>query len=217
MKNLVFIAMHGTGKGTQCNLLKKNCGFIHISTGELFRQRIKQGDQLGTDIAKTINNGHLVSNEVVLTLLEEFIVSNKLNSGIIFDGYPRNTVQAQQLDNLMQKLNTQIDLAIYLEIPKEEALKRTLGRLICPKCNKTYNMYYNETKPHNKNLCDNCNIELEKRTDDTQQAFNSLYDVFIKETKPILKYYEEKGVLKVIDAGQTPNNIFEQIKKCLND
>ena len=108
----------------------------------------------------------------------------------------------------MNSLNQKIDLAIYLEIPKEEAMKRTFGRLNCPQCNASYNKFYDFLKPKKDGICDKCGAELIGRSDDTEEAFNNLFDVFLDSTYPILDYYKKRGVLKTIDACQKTEDIF---------
>lgn len=217
MKNIVIVAPHGTGKGTQCDLLKSKYGYNHISTGDLFRQTIKKQDEFAKSLEATINSGKLVSDEIVLEMLKNHMKDNNLTQSIIFDGFPRTLNQAKSLDALMQDLGSQIDLVIYLEIAKEEALKRTLGRLVCPECKRSYNKFYDYLKPQKDNICDNCNVELQGRSDDTEEAFNSLFDVFLNDTMPILEYYQDKGVLVKVDASMTQNEIFAKIEESLKE
>ncbi len=212
MKNIIFIAPHGTGKGTQCEFLEKEYNFLHLSTGDLIRQQIAKQDDLGKKLNDIVSKGQLVSDDIVLEMLKKYLEDNKEEKGIIFDGYPRTLNQAYALDELMQNLNEKIDHVFYLEISKEEALKRTLGRMICPNCGKSYNEYYPNLQPKVESICDKCQSPLEKRHDDTEEAFNSLFDVFIKQTMPILNYYEKQNILKKIDASLTKEEIFKIIK-----
>ena len=217
MINIVFIAPHGTGKGTQCNFLKSKYGFKQISTGEIIRNTIQKQDSFALELKKTINSGKLVSDGVVLDLLTNYLKGLDIKDGIIFDGYPRNLNQAILLDEMLKSLNTQVDLVVYLNITKEEALKRTMGRLLCSKCNKSYNIYYDYLKPKNEGMCDECNGVLKQRDDDTEEAFNRLFEVFLNDTYPILNYYKAKNILVEIDASQTSEKIFEDIEKKLNE
>lgn len=215
MKNIVFIAQHGTGKGTQCNLLKEKYNFNHLSTGDLVRNAIKKQDDFGKSLEKTINSGKLVSDDIILKMLGDYLNQNTNDFGIIFDGFPRNLNQAKELDKLMNSLNMKVDLVFYLKISKDEALKRTLGRLICPKCKKSYNKYYDNLKPKKDNICDECGTILNSRSDDNEETFNNLYDVFIEETQPVLDYYDSCGVLKTIDASLDALEIFKEIEKVI--
>ncbi len=215
MKNIVFIAQHGTGKGTQCELLKEKYQLDHLSTGDLIRDAIKKQDEFGKSLENTINQGKLVSDDIILEMIKNYIQNHKNTNGIIFDGFPRNLNQAKCLDKLLNDMYLKLDKVFYLEISKEEALKRTLGRLTCPNCKKSYNKNYNNLKPKQDGICDECGSKLVSRSDDNEEAFNNLYDVFINETKPILNYYENNGVLKTIDASLDKDEIFKNIEKVI--
>ena len=215
MKNIVFIAPHGTGKGTQCNYLVEKYNYAHISTGELIRATIKKQDDFAKELETVINSGQLVSDEIVLEMIKNHLQENNIKGNIVFDGYPRTLNQAKSLDELMESLNQKIDLAIYLEIPKEEAMKRTFGRLNCPKCGASYNKFYDFLKPKVEGICDKCGEPLVGRSDDTEEAFNNLFEVFLNDTYPILDYYKTKNVLKTIDACQNMEDIFKEIEESL--
>ena len=217
MKNIIFIAPHGTGKGTQCDLLKEKYHFAHLSTGNLFREKMSQDTPLTKELKEVINSGKLVSDDIVLKMLEEYLEEHQYEEGIIFDGFPRTLNQAQKLDELMSNLNEKITKVIYLEITKDEALKRTLGRLICPNCGKSYNKFYDNLKPQIEGICDNCEASLTSREDDTKEAFESLFDVFMKDTLPILDYYQEKNILTKIDASLNQEEIFKEVEKSIKE
>lgn len=217
MKNIIFIAVHGTGKGTQCDLLTEKYKFNHLSTGELIRKAIKKQDDFAKDLEKTINSGKLVSDEVVLDLINGYIATNQSGEGIIFDGFPRTLNQALALDKLLANKKQKIDNVFYLEIAKEEALKRTMGRLICSNCQKSYNKFYDNLKPKQAGICDVCGGKLEQRSDDTEEAFNKLFDTFLEETLPILDYYEDKNILTKIDASMNQEDIFKKVEEKLKE
>lgn len=220
MINVVFIAPHGTGKGTQCAYLEKEYELNHLSTGDLVRNAIKKQDALAKELEITINSGKLVSDEIVLGMIKDYLKKLDNQNGVIYDGYPRNIKQAQALDNLLKELNQKLDLVFYLEIPKEEAFKRTLGRLTCPNCQSSYNKFYEKLKPKKDNICDNCGAVLTARSDDNEETFNKLFDVFLNDTLPILDYYQEKNILRKIDATQDKDAIYEEVRKeieALND
>ncbi len=217
MKNIIFIAPHGTGKGTQCHLITEKFGFKHLSTGDLIRSAIKKQDAFAKELEKTINSGALVSDEIVLEMLKDYLKANEQAKGIIFDGYPRTLNQAFALDELMNELQEKIAKVFYLEITKEEALKRTMGRLICPNCQQSYNKFYENLKPQKAGICDKCGSSLITRDDDTEEAFNNLFEVFMKQTLPILDYYQNKGILKKIDASKTQEEMFKEVEEEINE
>lgn len=213
--NIVFIAPHGTGKGTQCDKLVSKYNYNHISTGELIRKELKKENDFSKEIKSIIDQGKLISDEIVLDLIKNYLLENNISGNIIFDGYPRTIDQAKTLDELMTSLNQKIDLVVYLKISKEEAMKRTFGRLTCPNCGKSYNKYYEDLMPQEEGICDDCKGQLVARSDDTKEAFESLFKVFLEDTYPILDYYKEKGILKVIDASLNIDEIFKLIEESL--
>ena len=217
MKNIIFIAPHGTGKGTQCDLITKEFGFKHLSTGDLIRKAIKKQDAFAKELEETINSGKLVSDDIVLKMIKDYLEENKNAQGIIFDGYPRTLNQAYALDELMANIKETINVVFYLDITKEEALKRTLGRLICANCQKSYNKFYEGLKPKQEGICDVCGGTLTSRGDDTEEAFNNLFDVFMEQTLPILDYYQNKNILEKIDASKTQEEMFQKINEKIKE
>ena len=217
MKNLIFIAPHGTGKGTQCDLLVQKYNYNHIATGNMIREAISKNDDFSDKLKNIIDSGKLVDDDIILKMLNNYLEKNNLSTSIVFDGYPRNLNQALDLEKLMSQKRIKIDLVIYLKIDKEEALKRTLGRQFCPNCQRSYNIYYQDLKPKQENICDVCNTNLENRSDDTKETFDKLFNVFLKETEPVLKYYQEKNILKIIDASKSKEEIFAIIEESISD
>ena len=215
MKNIIFIAPPAAGKGTQSDLLVKKYGYIHISTGDLLRDEMKNKTELGIRITDVMESGGLVSDEIVTELLRNRLSRDDVKSGFILDGYPRNIAQAQILDNLVKELNLNIDVVLYLEMSSEIAMKRALGRITCPKCGRGYNKYEDVLKPINESLCDDCNIELVSRTDDTEETFKTRFDTYIKNTEPLLNYYKEEGLLNIIDNSGTPDETFQNIESVI--
>jgi len=200
-KNIIFIAPPAAGKGTHSEILKQKYNLAHISTGDLLREEAKKDNDLGKYLKEQMTSGNLISDEIVTKLLEERLQSDDCNNGYILDGYPRNINQANILDNLLIKLNKQINYVFYLSIDKDIAMKRACGRLGCPKCGKIYNTYFDEMKPSISNICDKCGVELNHRDDDNVESFNKRFDTYINSTKPLLKYYENKNLLFTIDSG----------------
>lgn len=215
MKNIIFIAPPAAGKGTQSDLLVKKYGYIHISTGDLLRNEVRCGTELGKSIDEVIKNGALVSDEIVTELLRKRLSSNDITNGFILDGYPRNVAQAITLDNLLQELNIQTPKAIYLEMDETLAMHRALGRVTCPKCNRGYNKYEDAVKPKIGGLCDDCGEALTSRSDDTEETFKIRYESYIKSTLPLLKYYEDLGILSIVDNSGTPESTFIKIEEVI--
>lgn len=213
MKNIIFIAPPAAGKGTQSKFLVDKYNYKHISTGDLLRNEISKNNPLASEIKKNINSGKLVPDDIVSKLLEQELTNYK--GPFIFDGYPRNISQAENLERILSKLNIDLGISIYLDVKLEEAIKRATGRLICSNCNKSYNKYNEDMKPKVDNICDLCLVNLTLRTDDTKEAYQKRYETFITETSPLLKYYEDKGLLNIINNPVSPEETFKKIENII--
>lgn len=216
MRNIIFIAPPAAGKGSVSDYLVKSFGYTHISTGDLLREEIKSGSELGKEIDELISSGNFVSDEVIIKM-----VSSKLDALkdklFILDGFPRTLVQAHKLDEMFENNDVSNVIAIYLDINIEEATKRVLGRMICPKCKKSYHKFNKEFVPKVENICDICGVELEHRSDDNEETFKARFDAYIKNTSPIIDFYRDKGILYEVNAMQTAQNMFNDVVECAND
>lgn len=208
--NIILIAPPAAGKGTQSELICNKYDIKHISTGDLIRTVINSNDEKSIELKKTIGQGKLVSDEFVLDLIKDEI---KDGNSYIFDGFPRTVNQAKLFDELLEKLNEKIDYVIYLDINKEMASKRILGRLSCSNCGKVYNDQIEESMPKINGICDDCNIELSKRNDDNEETFNKRFDTYMSETKPLLDYYKDR--LYIVDSSLNKYEIFKQIENII--
>lgn len=208
---IIFIAPPAAGKGTQSNLLSNEFNIEHISTGDLLREEIKSGNK---ELQSIIESGKLVNDELILSILAKKIDS--LDSYIL-DGFPRTINQAISLDGLLKSKNEKIDYVIYLSVDKEIAKKRILGRISCPKCGSVYNTMIEGMNSKIDMICDNCNSELTKRIDDTEETLSTRYDTYIRKTEPLIEYYKNKGVLYQIDSSKDTMTVYNDIKNILND
>ena len=215
MRNIIFIAPPAAGKGTQSDLLVKKYGYAHISTGDLLRNEVSSGTELGKKLDDILKSGSLVSDEIVTELLKKRLEADDIQNGFILDGYPRTVNQAISLTDLAKELNIDLGVAVYLDMDKETAMHRALGRVTCPKCKRGYNKYEEILKPKVDMICDDCNVELTSRSDDNEETFINRFDTYLENTKPLLNYYEELGILNVIDNGGTPNETFEKIESVI--
>ena len=213
MKNVIFIAPPAAGKGTQSELLVKEFNYNHISTGDLLREKQNDGSVLGNKIKELLKSGALVDNEIVTELLKEKL--NKIDGPFILDGYPRNIEQANTLNKILNELNKKIDIVIYLNVDSDTAMKRALGRISCPKCNRIYNKYNEDMMPKIDNICDDCGVELLGRSDDNEESFKVRFETYLNNTKPLLDFYKNEGKLVVIDKIDTPNDTFREVKKVI--
>jgi len=218
MKNIIFIAPPAAGKGTQAKLVSIEYNIPHISTGDLLREEMAKKTEIGLSIKKDMEEGNLVSDEVITTLLKNRITKSDCSKGYILDGYPRNLSQAKLYNNLLEDLNYDENIVIFFDIDKETALKRTVSRIICPNCGSSYNLEIEDLKPKKANICDRCNHELKTRTDDTEKVFIHRFDTYINSTKDLIEYYRNLGLLHKIEvSNKDVNTIFEEVKEILND
>lgn len=215
MKNIIFVAPPAAGKGTCSEYLKSKFNYNHVSTGDLLREARIKGDDLSKKIASIMDSGGLVSDDIVLELLQNKLNQMDKNSKFILDGYPRNILQAQTLDKIFEESNIDDYVVIYLNIDVNEALKRTLSRLVCPNCKKGYNKYSTELKPKVDGICDDCSSALITRSDDNEETFKIRFDNYMKETENVLKYYQEKNKLVTIDANDNIDSILSNIERVI--
>ena len=215
MKSIIFIAPPAAGKGTQSKLVSEKYNIPHISTGDLLRSVIESGSDLGKSIKAEIDKGHFVSDELILELLKQRLSNDDCKNGYILDGYPRNINQAKEYDKLLESLNKELGYVILLELDKETAKKRIVGRLSCKKCGTVYNELIEDTMPKNIGMCDKCNIELSKRNDDNEETFEERFNTYLKQTEPLINYYENKGCLYRVNSGVRKERIFEEIVRII--
>ena len=197
--NIVIFGPPGAGKGTQSKFIVKKFNLFQLSTGELLRNEIINKTQLGLNISSTMNSGNLVSDNIVSDLIEKYISNNNFNDRLIFDGYPRNISQAENLNLLLKKYNKKLDLVLKLSVPIDIIKKRITGRSICSICGKIYNEFFNPA-PINANCCSS--KYLQKRSDDTLDIAISRYENYEKNIKPVTDFYKETKLLKVVN-GET--------------
>lgn len=218
MKNIIFIAPPAAGKGTQAKLVSTEYNIPHISTGDLLREEMNKGSQIGNSIKKDIESGNLVSDEVITTLLKNRITKSDCSNGYILDGYPRNLLQAKIYDDLLKELGIDNPVVFFFDIDRKTALKRTVSRIICPNCGSSFNLMIEGLKPKKENICDRCNSKLQTRTDDTEEVFIHRFDTYLKSTKDLIEYYQNKGLLHKIDvSNKDVETIFEEVKEILNN
>jgi adenylate kinase len=217
MKNIIFVAAPAAGKGTQSDLLVKKYGYAHISTGDLLREEVASGSEFGAELKKIMESGSLVSDETVTELLRKRLECDDVNNGFILDGYPRNVAQAETLDKLLESLGKKVDVCISLDMDMDTALKRALGRISCPQCGACYNKYFDAMKPKEEGICDNCGSTLTSRSDDNEETFKVRFNSYVENTKPLLKYYEDKGILFMVDNSGSADNTFGQIESVINN
>ena len=207
MKNIIFIAPPAAGKGTHSKKLVDKYNYVHISTGDMLREVIQTGSELGLEVKSIIDQGKLVSDELIIKLINNKLTDIK-GKPFILDGFPRTLSQAESLDSIVDNDYE----VIYLDIDKETAIKRIEGRLTCS-CGASYNINEAAFRPQIEGICDKCGSKLVKRDDDNALAFAVRYDTFLENTKPLYEYYEKKNKLHVIDVNKDASEIFDEISR----
>jgi adenylate kinase len=208
---IILFGPPGAGKGTQAKLLSDYLRIPHISTGDILRAQVKQGSLLGNKARSFMDKGELVPDELVTDMLFDNIRKQDVNKGFILDGFPRNVSQAKDLSNTLKDLGCQINLALYFETSKEVVVKRLSGRIVCKKCGRNYHVV--NMPPKRKMICDDCSTELYQREDDKEETvINRLY-VYLKQSMPVLGYYEKEGKLKRINGDAEANQVFGSLKE----
>ena len=210
--NVIFFGAPGSGKGTQAQNIAKKFNLHQVSTGDLLRIEIKKKNDVGKKIEEIINRGELVNDDIVNKLLENFITNRNYRNRIIFDGYPRNITQAESLELILNRNNQSINFIFHLKVIREIIEKRILGRIICEKCNKIMNEYFNKEEIDNHECGKNY---FKKREDDNQETIISRYDEYIKKTKPVLDFYSSRSYFHEIDGSEKIQAITDKIEQIL--
>ncbi len=217
MNNIIFIAPPAAGKGTVSDFLIKNYNYKHLSTGDMLRTEIASGSDFGKEINKIIQAGNLVSDDIMIRLVKEQLVSLS-NQAFILDGFPRTLEQAKSLDEMLISLGVTNNIVISLDIDYDLALKRVLGRVNCPKCGRSYNIYFEEMKAKKDNICDDCELELTKRADDNEESFKRRFDTYIENARSIKEYYKAKNLLREIMVDNNQTRVLQEVvKEAKND
>ncbi len=211
--NIVFLGPPGAGKGTQAKKIVEKYNIPQISTGDMFREHLSKGTELGQKAKEYMDKGQLVPDEIVLGMVEERLKQPDCDKGFILDGFPRTVPQAEALDQLLEKMGKKIDYAIAIDVPDEELIKRLTGRRTCKNCGMMYHIMFKPPKEEGK--CDKCGGELYQRADDNEETVRNRLRVYHEQTEPIIQFYEKKGVLYRIDGIGSIDEIFERIVNVL--
>lgn len=209
---LVFLGYPGSGKGTQAKMLSERKNFIHISTGDLFREEISKNSELGLKVKGYISQGKLVPDDITLKIIEDKIQNT--NSSIIFDGFPRTVAQAEGLDNMLEKFSMQVDKVIFFEVDEKEVVRRISARRFCPNCQAIYNLITNPPKIEGK--CDKCGADLAIREDDKESVVMKRIEVYKDLTSPLISYYRTQGIFYIVNASLPQEEVYLQIENILD-
>jgi adenylate kinase len=205
---IVLLGAPGAGKGTQAEQLVKRYGIPSISSGDILRDQVQRGTELGRLADPIMRAGQLVPDTVLNPMIEDRLAQPDCARGFILDGYPRTVAQAQALDALMKKKNVSPRI-ILLEVSRDSLFKRLTGRRTCPKCNRIYNIYYQP--PKKEGICDDDGATLVQRPDDREDVIRQRLETFDKQTQPVIDYYAKQGRLIRLDGDLPPEKVFEQM------
>ncbi|NIO22947.1 MAG: adenylate kinase [Candidatus Aenigmarchaeota archaeon] len=208
--NIIFLGPPGIGKGTHAEIVSKKHGIPRISTGEILREEIKKRTDLGKEAKTYMDTGGLVPDELVIDIFRERIGREDCRKGFILDGFPRTVTQAEELERI-----THIDFVLNLVAPHRVIIERITGRLTCRKCGAIY--HAKNIRPKSEGVCDTCGGELYQREDQKEEAVEKRLELYEKRTKPLIEYYQRKGILKDVNVEGGKGEVSERIGREIND
>ncbi len=213
MVNLVLFGAPGAGKGTLAEKIKRFSPVVHVSTGDLFRENVKNGTPIGKEAKSYMDAGKLVPDSVVIGMVKQRIAqSDVTKNGFMLDGFPRTIDQAKALDTIT-KLNT----VVVLDIEKEVLKKRILGRWSCPKCGKIYNIYTPNLTPKIEGKCDDCKEALTHRSDDNEKTFEERWNTYLSQSQEVIKHYQkQKDLVVFLDGSKTMSYTEAELRKAIH-
>ncbi len=210
MINLIFLGPPGSGKGTQARIISQKLSLPIISTGEILRQEIEKGSKIGLEVASFMNSGKLAPDEVVISIIEGKISTADYDKGFIMDGFPRNSIQAEKLDEMLCSMGKKINAVLELEIDSEILVQRMVSRFTCADCGEIYNKLFKNTKK--ENICDICgSSNFVFREDDNEGIIRSRQKVYNETSKDLVEFYLRKGLIYKLDASESSSFITDKI------
>ncbi|RMH02973.1 MAG: adenylate kinase [Aquificota bacterium] len=208
---VVFLGPPGSGKGTQAKLLSEKHRFTHISTGDLLREAVRKGTELGKKAKEYMEKGELVPDELIVSLIEEALPEG----GVILDGFPRTVPQAIALEEMLKRQGKKLCKVFVFDVPDEVVVERLSGRLTCPSCGAVYHRVYNP--PKEDEVCDRCGTKLVQREDDREEVVRNRVRVYKEQTKSLVDFYRERDIIFSLDATKSIEEIYQEIERVLKD
>ena len=218
---IIMLGAPGTGKGTVAGILQENIGIKQVSTGDIFRKNMQEGTELGKLAEKYISKGNLVPDDITIQIVKDRLEQKDVEKGVILDGFPRTIEQAEALDKILKEKNKKVDMVLNLTTPEDEIIERIVNRRICsnPECKTIYNLVMNP--PKQEGICDKCGSKIVQRKDDNEETIKSRIKLYMEQTSPLIKYYEEKGILRTeevsIKINHLGKDVAEEVAKDINN
>lgn len=213
MLRTILLGPPGAGKGTQAQKIVEKYNVPHISTGDIFRENIKNGTPLGVKAKSYMDKGELVPDELVIDLATNRLLEDDCKDGFLLDGFPRTVHQAEKLDEFLSSHDSKIDIVIDIAVGKEELIRRITDRRVCKNCGASFGVKH--VPPKKAGICDFCGGELIQRADDTVETVTNRIDVYEKQTMPLIDYYENKGNIAHIDGTGELDEVFQDIVEAI--
>ena len=214
---IVLLGAPGSGKGTAGEKIAKDLKLAHISTGDLFRENLKNETELGKKVKEYMDKGELVPDEITIKMLKERLKADDVTNGAVLDGFPRTKNQAICLDKMLSEMNKKVDMSLNIDVPFEEIVERIANRRSCRECNEIYNVVFNPPKV--EGICDKCGGELYQREDQKPEVVQNRLEVYKKTSEELIKYYEAKNVLRTEKAGdkagRTSYDVAKEVEESL--
>lgn len=204
----------GAGKGTMSDLILKEYDIPHISTGDMLRDNVRNNTELGNLAKSYMDAGNLVPDDVIIAMVEKRLQEDDCQKGYLLDGFPRTLVQAEAFEKIENKIGKPVECVIALEVGFDTLVERITGRRICPKCGAIYHIHNKPSRV--EGICDVCGSELTQRKDDTVEQLTVRMDGYEKSTKPVIDFYDKRGIVSYIDASQETAAVFEKVKEALS-
>lgn len=208
--NIIFLGPPGTGKGTHAEIVSKKQDIPKVSTGEMMREEVRKGTDLGNEVKTYMDSGELVPDELVIDMIKKRTSQEDCMRGFLLDGFPRTVMQAEELEKI-----TNIDLVLNLTAPDKVIIERMAGRLTCRKCGAIYHM--KNIPPAKEGVCDVCGGGLYQREDQKKKAVEKRLEMYEKRTKPLIEYYRKKGILREVNVERGREEVSEKIDNVIND
>lgn len=208
---LILIGPPGAGKGTQAESIKKEYTLAHISTGDMLRENVRNGSELGKKAKAFMDAGKLVTDDIIIDMMKERLALDDAMQGFLLDGFPRTVPQAEALSKLLDQLGVKLDCVVLLDVPDEVVVERLTSRRVCPTCGAIYNTVANPTKV--EGVCDKCGGKVIQRDDDKEEVIRNRLKIYHDQTSPLVNYYSNIGLLHKIDATSDKEAALKLLKK----